>query len=81
MYSNQRPVFVIVQGAQESIPPAYVVGEAGTKNRIAVPACQAGNRFLGSLKGLQMRAQYRKYFTRGGHFRIIRLYRTKKKIT
>jgi hypothetical protein len=28
-----------------------------TSNRIAVPARQAGNRFLGSLKGLQIRAQ------------------------
>jgi hypothetical protein len=29
---------------------------AGTTNRVAVPSRQAGNRFLGSLKGLQTRA-------------------------
>ncbi len=29
---------------------------AGTSNRIVVPARQAGNRFLGSLKGLKIRA-------------------------
>jgi hypothetical protein len=36
---------------QESIPPA------GPSNRDVVPARQAGNRFLGSLKGLQILAQ------------------------
>jgi hypothetical protein len=36
---------------QESIPPA------GPSNRVVVPASQAGNRFLGSLKGLQILAQ------------------------
>jgi hypothetical protein len=30
---------------------------AGRTNRVCVPACQAGNRFLGSLKGLQIWAQ------------------------
>jgi hypothetical protein len=36
---------------KESIPPAYVAWQAGTsKNRVVVPACQTGNRFLGSLK-------------------------------
>jgi hypothetical protein len=39
------------------IPPAYVAWRAGTKNRVVVPARQAGNRFLGSLKGLQIRTQ------------------------
>ncbi len=34
--------------SEESNPPAYVAWQAGTKNR-------AGNRFLGSLKGLQIR--------------------------
>ena len=53
--SYPEPVFVIVQGALESILPAYVFWEAGMKNRIAVPAHQAGIRFLGSLKGLQIR--------------------------
>ncbi len=31
---------------------------AGTSNRVVVPARQAGNRFLGSLKGLQIQAQF-----------------------
>ncbi len=68
--SGDKAVFVNVYGAQESIPrnrfqgidskesiqPAYVAWRAGASNRIVVPACQAGNRFLGSLKGLQIRA-------------------------
>jgi hypothetical protein len=37
--------------------PAYVAWRAGMSNSIVVPARQAGNRFLGSLKGLQIRAQ------------------------
>jgi hypothetical protein len=53
-----EPVFVNVYGANESIPPACVDWRAGTTNRVIVPARQAGNRFLGSLKGLQIRAQY-----------------------
>jgi hypothetical protein len=36
--------------------PAYVAWRAGTTNRVGVPARQARNRFLGSLKGLQIRA-------------------------
>jgi hypothetical protein len=44
---------------QESLPPAYVAPwRAGTTNRVVVPPRQAGNRFLGSLKGLQIRAQH-----------------------
>jgi len=39
---------------KESIPPAYVAWQAGTSNRLVVPTRQAGNRFLGSLKGLQI---------------------------
>jgi hypothetical protein len=39
--------------SEESGPPAYVAWLAGTTNRVVVPAHQAGNRFLGSLKGLQ----------------------------
>ncbi len=38
--------FVNVYGAQESIPLAYVAWRGGTPNRVVVPACQAGNRFL-----------------------------------
>ncbi len=48
--------FVNVQGTQESIPPAYVAWRVGTSNRVVVLGRQAGNRFLGSLKGLQIRA-------------------------
>jgi hypothetical protein len=40
--------------SEKSIPPAYV---ASTTNWVVVPARQAGNRFLGSLKGKQIRAQ------------------------
>jgi hypothetical protein len=39
--------------SKESIPPGYVAWGAGTSIRVVVPARQAGNRFLGSLKGLQ----------------------------
>ncbi len=44
--------------SEESIPPAYLFWRAGTTNKIVVQARQAGNRFLGSLQGLQIRAQY-----------------------
>ncbi len=39
--------------SKELIPPAYVAWRAGFSNRVVL---QAGNRFLGSLKGLQIRA-------------------------
>ncbi len=42
--------------SEESIPPAYVDWRAGTEHRVVVPARQVENRFLGSLKGLQIRA-------------------------
>ncbi len=42
----------------ESTPPGYVAWRAGTINMVAVPARQAGNRFLGSLKDLQIPVQY-----------------------
>jgi len=42
---------------KESIPPAYVAWRAVTSNRVVVSARQTGNRFLGFLKGLQIRAQ------------------------
>jgi hypothetical protein len=41
---------------EESISPAYTACRAGTTNRVVVPARRAGNRFLGSSKGLQIRA-------------------------
>ena len=43
--------------SEDSIPPAYVAWRAGTTNRVVVQARQAVNRFLGSFKGLQIRAQ------------------------
>jgi hypothetical protein len=42
---------------KESMPLAYVAWRTGTTYRVVVPIRQAGNRFLGSLKGLQIRAQ------------------------
>jgi hypothetical protein len=42
--------------SKKSIQPAYVAWRAGTSNRVVVTARQAGNRFLGSLKGSQIRA-------------------------
>ncbi len=42
--------------SEDSILPAYVAWRARTTNRVAVPARQAGNRFVGSIKGLQIRA-------------------------
>jgi hypothetical protein len=42
--------------SNESIPPAYITWRDGTSNRVVVPARQAWNRFLGSLKGLQIKA-------------------------
>jgi hypothetical protein len=44
--------------SSESIPSDYVTWRAGTTIRIVVPASQAGNRFLGSLKSLQIRARF-----------------------
>ncbi len=49
--------------SKEPIPPAYnVAWGAGTSNRVVIQARQAGNRFLGSLKALQIRAQVSLYF-------------------
>jgi hypothetical protein len=42
--------------SEESIPPEYVAWRASTTNRVDVPARQGKNRFLGSFKGLQIRA-------------------------
>jgi hypothetical protein len=41
--------------SKESIPPAYLAWRANTSRRVLyVPAYQAGDRFLGSLKGLKI---------------------------
>jgi hypothetical protein len=42
--------------SKEPILPAYVAWRAGMSKRVVVPAHQTGNLFLGSLKGLQIRA-------------------------
>jgi hypothetical protein len=43
--------------SEDLIPPAYVALRASTTNTVVIQARQAGNRFLGSLTGLQIRAQ------------------------
>ncbi len=59
--AGTEPVFVNVQKAQKSIPrsrSANLYSLPGrTSNRVVALARQAGNRCLGSLKGLQIRAQ------------------------
>ncbi len=63
LWKRTEPVFVNVYGVQESIlrkrfrQPMKPGRPVGSTNRVFVPARQAGNRFLGSLKGLQIRAQ------------------------
>jgi hypothetical protein len=52
--------------SEESTPPGYVAWRAGTTNRVAVPARQAGNRFLGSLKHLQRPSLARQATYTGG---------------
>ncbi len=47
--SNPVPVFLNVYGAQESIPRNQFLQPDGP-SRVVVPARQAGNRLLGSLK-------------------------------
>jgi hypothetical protein len=57
LIEESESVFINVYGAQESIPPAYIAWRADTSNRVVEPAGQAAIRILGSLKGLQIRAQ------------------------
>ncbi len=42
--------------SKELFPPAYLAWRAGMTNSVVVPARQVGNRFLGSLKDLKIRA-------------------------
>jgi len=42
--------------SKESISPAHLAWRAGTSHRVVVPVRLAGNRFLDSLKGLQILA-------------------------
>jgi hypothetical protein len=54
---DPEPVLVNVYGAQESIPRnQFRQWWVGTTITVVVSARHAGNRFLGSLKGLQRRA-------------------------
>jgi hypothetical protein len=53
----RKIVKIKAQGSQKSILPAYVARRAGTRNMVILPARQAGNRFLGSLQGLQIWAR------------------------
>jgi hypothetical protein len=46
--------------SEELFSPAYGAWQADTANRVVVPTRQAGNRFLGSLKRLQIQAQLEK---------------------
>ncbi len=46
----------------QGIDAAYVAWRTAKSKRAVVPAHQAGNRFLGSLKGLQMRPQILGWF-------------------
>ncbi len=48
---------------KEPILLAYVARRAGTSNMVVVPARHAENRFLGSLKGLQIRALFHQSVT------------------
>ena len=57
----------------ESIPRAPVAWRATASNRVVVPARQAGNRFLGSLKGLQIRALGGQYVKKGLSYKPARL--------
>ena len=59
--------------SKESIPPAYVSLRAGTSNRVAIPSRQARNWFLGSLKGLQIRALGGRYVKKGLSYKPARL--------
>jgi hypothetical protein len=61
--------------SEKSIPLAYVARRAGTTNTVFIPAHQAGNRFRGSLKGLQIRAlSYRTGHTtsQSAHYQVLR---------
>jgi hypothetical protein len=49
--------------SEDSITPAYVAWRAVTANRVAVPARQTENWFLGSLKGLQIQARLSDQFS------------------
>ncbi len=51
---------------KESTLLAYIASRAGTSNKVVVPACQAGNQFLGSFKDLQIRALFNAASARPG---------------
>jgi hypothetical protein len=45
--------------SEKSIQLAFIAWLAGTTNSVGIPSRQPGNRFLGSLKGPQIRALYK----------------------
>jgi hypothetical protein len=55
------------------MPLAYVAWRAGTTYWVVVPVRQTGNRFLGSSKGLQIRALAGTYVKKGLSYRPARL--------
>jgi hypothetical protein len=55
--------------SKESVPPAYQAWRAGTTIKVFVPAHHAQNRFLGSFKGLQIRALRLLLLANGKHCR------------
>jgi hypothetical protein len=57
LFSPAEPVFVNVYGAPESIAPAYVAWRASTTNRVSYRPASSENRYLVSLKDLQLRGQ------------------------
>ena len=63
--------------SEDSIPPAYGAWRAGTTNRAVVLARQAGNRFLASLKDLQIRAQCTVYMHTLAHDILLQQVRRK----
>jgi hypothetical protein len=57
--SRPEPVFVNVYGAKEPIPRNSLCSLSGRYyNSVVLLAWQAGNRFIVSLKGLQIRALF-----------------------
>ena len=60
--------------SKEWIPPVYVAWRAGTSNRVVVPARKAGNRFLDSFEGLQIRAQFNAGPQKKRNYLLIRLF-------
>jgi hypothetical protein len=65
-----------IDSKESALQPAYVAWRAGTSNSVVVPARQAGNRFLGSLKfykfWLWLLVTALPYHCGGGVFKLLR---------